>query len=69
MNLRSMNNNLFNLELLYADNIISLRTFTSGKNKILKLIEGDEDLSYDEEMNIIYRISKIQTILNRGWRQ
>jgi len=33
MNLRSMNNNLFNLELLYADNIISLRTFTSGKNK------------------------------------
>ena len=60
MTLRSLNNQLQKLEELYADNIISKMSFHRAKNTVLKHIETDPDLSYDEEMNLIYRISNVK---------
>lgn len=59
MNLRTLNMNLYKLEGLYADNIITLLQFNKGKAKILSIMENDKDLAYDDEMNTIYRISTV----------
>lgn len=59
MNLNSLNNRLQKLEYKYADNEISLLKYHRCKEEVLSSIEDNEDLSYDEEKNIIYRISVI----------
>jgi len=59
MNLRQVNIALYKAEDLYADNLLTRFEYNRVKERILKHIEGNKDLSYDDEVNQVYRISSV----------
>lgn len=58
MSIRTININLYKIEDLLADNLITQFEFNRIREELLSKVSDRTDYGYDEELNQLYKINK-----------